>query len=261
MKFAPTWHKSWSSFLMETPIQFEMDKCWFFYLNENISGPFTPAEINFKIAAAGPETQCLVWTKGQKQWTAAATWQSNFAEIVSQLPKPASEIEDWYVGHNDRTQGPISQTELIKYLRTVESFEWEAVRIWKKGQETWSKIFNYPDILEEIGGSRRIYIRVPLNGTVMVSKDSEEQIGRCTSISLGGMGVMGLKNLSNADVIKLTIKCDEFGSPVYCSAVVRYITEEEVGMQFQNLHMEFQSRISDYIKKFQASTTTEKAAA
>ncbi len=233
-----------------------MDKCWFFYLNENISGPFTPVEIRSKISAAGESAQCLIWTKGQKQWIPAAIWESNFDQIVSALPKPAHEVAEWYVGHNDRTQGPISQTEVVKYLRTLGSNEWDAVRILKKGQETWSKIFQFNDILEEIGGSRRTQPRVPLSGVVVAAKDGLEQIGKCVTVSVGGIGITDLKDIYSGDVIKLTIRCEEFGYPMYASAVVKYVTAEEIGCQFQNLHMEFQSRISDYIKKFQASTTT-----
>lgn len=246
---------------METPIQFEMDKCWFFYLNENISGPFTPAEIRTKILAAGENAQCLIWTKGQKQWIPAATWESNYDQIVSSLPKPAHEVEDWHFTYNDRTQGPISQTELVKFLRTLQNIEWDAVGIKKTGQEKWSKIFQFSDILEEIGGSRRKHARVPLNGIVVVSKEGVEQIGRCLTVSIGGMGITGVKDIYISDVVKLTIKCEEFGYPLYVAATVKYVTPEEIGLQFQNLHMEFQARISDYIKKFQASTTTTNKAA
>ena len=233
-----------------------MDRYWFFYLNENISGPFTPDEIRAKITNTGTPAQCLIWTKGQKQWIPAAIWESNFDQIVNSLPKPAHQVQDWYYNHNDRTQGPVSQTELVKYLRTLQSIEWGTVLIKRTGQEKWSKIFQFTDLLEEIGGSRRFQARVPLSGTVVASKDSQEQIGRCATISIGGMGVTGLSNLNVGDVIKLTIKCEEFGHPVYVAAQVKYVTADEVGLQFQNLHMEFQLRISDYIKKFQASTAT-----
>jgi hypothetical protein len=247
---------------MKLPILGEMDKCWFLLLNENISGPFAPEEIKSRVSAAGPGAQCLVWTKGQKQWLPAAYWEQNLDKIVSELPKPAHKTEEWYVGHNDHTIGPVSQVEIIKYLRGVDSFEWDAIRIWKSGQQNWNKIFQYPDILEEIGGSRRMYVRVPLNAMVVVNHEGEEQIGKATSISLGGMGIVGLKEMKIGHTLKLTIKADEFGQPVYVAAHVRYITPDgETGCQFQSLNMEFQARIQDYIKKFQASISPNKVAA
>ncbi len=252
--------KSWSSFLDKFPIVFEMDKCWFFILNENISGPFSTEEIKIKISQAGPEAQCLVWTKGQKQWIPAATWEKDHQQILKLSPKGPKDAAIWYVGYQENTHGPISHHELIKFLEGIDSFEWDAVRVWSAGQDTWSKIFQYSEIIEELGGSRRIHVRAPLKGTVTVNKDGVDQIGRAMTLSLGGIGVSGLRELRSGEVIKLTIKSEDLGLPIYCSAQVRYLTPEEVGLQFQNLHMEFQARILDYVKRFQNSGTTKAAA-
>lgn len=88
----------------------------------------------------------------------------------------------------------------------------------------------------------------------MINKDGVEQTGQAMTLSLGGIGVTGLKELRSGETIKLHIKCEELGLPIYCSAQVRYLTPEEAGLQFQNLHMEFQARILDYVKKFQNSS-------
>ncbi len=234
-----------------------MDKCWFFFLNENISGPFATEEIKSKISSAGPEAQCLVWTKGQRQWIPASTWEKEHEQILKLLPKGPKDAAIWYLEHEERTKGPMSQRDLIKFLGSMDSYDWDAVRIWTVGQATWSKIFQYAEIIEELGGSRRQHARAPLNGNVIVNVDGVDQMGRAMTLSLGGMGVSGIKDLHSGDLVKVTIKCEELGAPIYCSAQVRYLTPNEAGLQFQNLHMEFQARILDYVKKFQTKDAAD----
>ncbi|MDZ4662522.1 MAG: GYF domain-containing protein [Pseudomonadota bacterium] len=227
-----------------------MEKIWFYYSEDNVTGPFTTDEIKSK-AALSEDATSFVWVRGQKKWIPINQLNRHLDEIISRRQSLKQEPQNWFLNYGGRSLGPMVQAELIRYLRTVSTAEFDNVLIWSMGMENWAKVFEFPPIADELGVSRRTHPRVPLNAVVILNVDGVEQTAQALTISVGGIGVAGFTQLEKGKVVKLSIKSPDLSVNITASAVVKYlIKNEEAGLQFKNLHLEMQARIIDYVKKF-----------
>lgn len=235
-----------------------MDKIWFYYTNDNVTGPFTTDEIK-SMAALSEDPASYVWVRGQKKWIPANQLNRHLDEILNKRESQKQDTQSWYLNYGGRSLGPMSQTDIIRYLRTVNPTDYDNVLIWSMGMQNWAKVFEFPPIADELGISRRAHPRVPLIGTVILNIDGVEQMSQALSISVGGIGVTGFSNLEKGKVLKATINSPNLGASITTSVIVKYlIKNEEAGLQFQNMHLEMQARIIDYIKKFENSEKSSK---
>ena len=230
-----------------------MEKIWFYYSKDNVTGPFTTDEIKSKVALSEDSTS-FVWVRGQKKWIPSNQLSRHLDDIVSRRQSVNQEPQNWFINYGGRSLGPMAQTDLIRYLRTVDPTEFDSVLLWSMGMDDWAKVFEFPPIADELGISRRAHPRVPLNAEVTLTVDGVEQIAHALTISVGGIVVVGFTNLEKGKVVKLSIKNSNLGVNITASAVVKYLIKaEEAGLQFQNLHLEMQARIIDYVRKFKNS--------
>lgn len=227
-----------------------MSKFWFFYQNDVTTGPFSTDEIRSKLTTQLLDTKVFIWAKGQKSWLSPEDWEKELPEFNRKLNLTSSDLQTWHVNYEGKEFGPISINELTKFLKSLDSYSLELVNIWAEGAPQWGKVFEFTEVLERLGISRRGHIRVPLNGNLIINKNNIEHITQIMTISLGGCGVKGNTDLTVGDHVKITINTQEFNPPIHCSAEVRFASASEVGIKFINLSLESQNRIIDYIRKF-----------
>ncbi len=239
-----------------------MEKFWFYLCDDNVSGPFSTEEIKQKISTSLATQNLLIWARGQRRWLTPTHWEQEHQEILKKREASRNESPNWYVSLNGKNLGPMIQSDLIRYLRSVDSHYMDSVRLWSIGMLNWAKVFEFHQIADELGISRRSHPRAPLNGTVsIIGENEQERIAKALTISMGGIGIAGVSDLKPGSTIKLVIKSNELGAPIHASAQIRYVIGNETGLQFQNLHLEFQARIIDYVKKFKtAEKPVDKAA-
>lgn len=234
-----------------------MEKIWFICSSKDkkVSGPFTDDEVKSMHTSGQVTDECHIWWKGQKEWLAVNTWLSHSNQIVkNENSKEKNAV--WYVDlGGGQPVGPLTQNELIDTLKGVSKLA--KIRLWTVGIEKWTSIFEFSDVMDQLGMSRREHERVPLMGAVAVSRpgdNSTPTMMRAVTISVSGLGLMDARSLNKGEEVYVLIKSPEFSAPIRTRAMTVYVTPSgHAGLKFAQLQPEVQSIIFDYVRKFSAS--------
>lgn len=229
-----------------------VEKNLFIYSSQHkkVSGPFRVDEVNKKIEIGEVTVSCNIWWRGQREWLSVESWISR-----DKNAKPESERLDspvWYVDINGQSKGPLTQTEMLQTIQGVQNFS--KLRLWTVGEKNWKSAYEYTDVMEELGMSRRQNLRAPLMGTVLVNRAGENHTPinlKAVSISIAGIGCNDAYALNKGEDLQIIIKSNEFSTPIRARATTIYVgSNGNAGLVFSNLQPETQSIIFDYVKKF-----------
>src|SRR5690606_6063040 len=109
---------------------------------------------------------------------------------------------------------------------------------WTKGMKAWAPIFEFNDLLDDLGINKRQFPRADIEGRVSIKVGSQSLDGILLTISEGGFGADQLTGLTVGQTVSVEINSDAFYDPIHAKAEVRYITESGyVGFRFQNINM------------------------
>jgi hypothetical protein len=239
-----------------------MSPTWFICSKEVVTGPFNTEQVRAKIIEQKLGAESFIWWKGQREWIAISKWEAQLDEIVRAMTEtPDSRV--WYIELGTSTQGPLTHSELINHVKNQASLK--NVKIWAEGMATWTSIFDVPDLMEEIGISRRQNERAPLLGTVVVSRsnvDPKAIIMNAASISIAGMGASGPHEFRRGDEVSLLLKSSSLPMIMHLRGVVAYFAENNfVGIRFLKTQPEALSILLDYVKTFNHDIGAEKKVA
>jgi hypothetical protein len=238
-----------------------MASLWFVCSHDVVSGPFDTAQVKAHVASGQFGAECFIWWKGQREWIPLATWEAQLDSITQAMAaKPETPV--WHVEYAGEQRGPLTHAELIHYLKALPSFN--GTDLWAVGMPQWKSIFEMPDIMEEVGISRRTHERAPLMASVALSRSNDVPktfMMKAASISIAGMGVTGENDLRRGDEVSLILKSTSFPMPLRLQGTIAYLTREGyVGIRFSTVHPEAQSIIMDYVKRFIHDQSAAKAA-
>lgn len=219
---------------------------WFICQNDEVTGPLTTDQVKSDVVDGKISSQALIWSRLLDHWTKISQWQNE----LPQLLKRSEQSRDgrlWHYAVNGTSYGPFSRPMLIKELNQLPQ-KAEAL-IWTKGMPAWAPVFDFPDLLDEIGVSRRQHPRAHIKGSVVVKTKDQAHLGKLSMISVGGCGILGVNGLKPGDKIHLDIKSPEFSESIRAKGEVRYITEGGfVGIKFDQINNESQALIIDYVR-------------
>ena len=223
---------------------------WFIYSDEIVTGPFSTDQVRDKIGKGEVPANSFVWWKGQREWLPVAQWEQSLKGLLN--PAETQHKPVWYIDNGGSPMGPLTQGEVIQNLRGLP--ELGRVRLWAVGMESWTSLFEFHDIMEILGISRRENDRAPLMSAVAVNRSSDDPKGyllRAASVSIAGMGLTGDHDLRRGDEVAILIKNSEIGTNVHVRGEVAYVTERGyVGVRFHRVHPETLARINEYVTKF-----------
>jgi len=229
---------------------------WFLYHNEVVSGPFSTEEVKSLAAQRQVEESSLIWGRLQKEWKPLRWWMVELPSLLSRH----TEVKDsrlWHYAQEGNSHGPFTRDDLITRLKDVELDQ--NVLVWTKGMKAWAPIFEFHDLLDEIGINKRQFPRAEIEGRVTVKLPTKAVEGVLITISEGGFGANGLTDMSIGQVVSVEVISDAFYDTIHAKAEVRYITESGyVGFKFQHINMESRGAIIQYVKS--AGRTMLKAA-
>lgn len=224
---------------------------WFINVEQEVTGPHSTDEVKSLVSEGHIPPDALVWAKPHADWVKANWWLENHHRLLEKMKKKPLE-QHWHFAHNGDTHGPMTRQNLIESLKSIKNLN--EVLVWTKGMKSWMEVFEFHDLLEDLGCNRREHPRAPAVGTVIVKSNNTGApiLGQLASISQGGLGVKHVGNqLHMGDVVHLEIKCDALPSTVSASATVQYITDTGfAGLKFQQIHRESQNMIIDYVRGF-----------
>ena len=242
---------------------FVAQKIWFVHSKEIVNGPFDTDTVKQQLSQKHWDVDsCLIWCKGQREWLPLNKWQSHL-EQGNERVEESAQNPIWYIDNGSGTPvGPLTKQEMFTHLRGMSNIG--KVRLWTAGMKHWTILFELPDIVDELGMSRREHNRAPLLGTVAItsiSGNASTLITKAATISIGGCGLTEALGLTRGDDIQLVIKSTEFANPLRVQGTVLYVTQKGyAGVKFHQVHSETHALIFDYVKKFMGGTTTRKSA-
>jgi hypothetical protein len=221
---------------------------WFVLRNEDVSGPFDTEEIKGMAAQGDLSDRDLVWGRPQTEWRPLSWWTIELPNLL-QKTQEVKDLRLWHFASAGTAQGPFSRADLVAKLKDIDLSQ--DLLVWTKGMKAWAPIFEFNDILDEVGVNRRQYPRAEIEGRVALKIGQNSFEGTLATISEGGFGANKITGLVIGQVLSAELSSDAFYDTIHAKVEVRYFTETGyVGFRFQHLNMESKGAIIQYVKGY-----------
>ena len=225
-----------------------MEKIWFIYAAEIVSGPFATEQVKSDLLAGRWDAQAQIWWKGQKEWLTIDRWYSQLEEIL-ESNRLQGQQPVWYAEQHNNQVGPMTKNDLVQHLKDLPDVK--SVRLWTVGLNHWTNLFEFHEIMGQLGLSKRSFDRAPIVGSVVLHRHGELIEKHLASVSGGGVGISDSGNLVPGEIVTVSVKSPLLISPVRAAAKVMYIEDSGfAGLQFQNIHIESKTALMDYVRQF-----------
>lgn len=219
---------------------------WFVLRDEEVSGPFSTDEVKGLATRGEIQDRDLIWGRRQSDWKPLAWWMVELPNLLNQN----DEVRDtrlWHYAVNGSSFGPFSRTDLVQKLKDVQLGP--ELLVWTKGMKAWAPLFEFSDLLDEVGVNKRQFPRADIDGLVNFKLGQQNISGHLVTISEGGFGATQMEGLSIGQIISVELVSDAFYESVHAKAEVRYVTETGyVGFRFQSIPMEAKGKIVQYVR-------------
>lgn len=222
---------------------------WFVQADDRVEGPFTADDLKSRVANGSFAGHHLVWSSGMDQWR-SVTWWAREGESFNFETKTEVIAQDiWHYAQNGESHGPFSKENLVDRLRSNPAPA--DILLWTKGMKEWAPLFEFHDILSQLGVNKRIYPRADIDGQVTIKSETGTIVAPALTISEGGMGVALAEGLVSGQQVSLELQCRVFANPLHAKADVRYVVDGIAGLRFTNLSPETKSSIISYVRQSQ----------
>lgn len=230
---------------------------WFVQIDEQVQGPFTAEDVQSRLSAGQLRQDFLIWGPVQDEWRQIQWWLSNYNNLLATI-HPIAPVEEWHFSLDGASEGPMSRLELVHALKGLKSLS--DVLIWKNGMVSWVSIYEFHDILTEVGVSKREFPRADLVGKGTVKVDSRVLSGELTTISEGGFGLVLAEGVMPGQLVVAEIHSPVLREVIHAKAECRYAAQGVMGFRFQQLSMEYKGAIVQYVRHAQSQIGMKKVA-
>jgi len=220
---------------------------WFTCIGEEVKGPFELEELKEIVMNGNLPENCIVWGRGLDEWCLASKWINKANAVVKEL-KHKQIGQTWHYAVDGESKGPMSRAELLHELRHVRHKD--EILVWTKGMKQWADLFDFHDLVDELGLNRRSQPRARAKGNVEIQTDEGGIIaGQVRTISIGGIGIGSLnQSLGMGQAFNVKINAPDLGESFTVKAQVQYMTDNGyAGMKFLSIGSEAKSKITQYI--------------
>lgn len=222
-------------------------KIWFILNDGQVTGPFEPAEVESKISQLKTPQ---IWGRGSSEWMTPTKWRQSLSSNNVSLSKNTEPPQQWKMRIEGKEEPAMSYTNLIKRLKELRDFS--VIDVCPENSTQWREVFSVPQIVEQLGITRRAHPRVPIVGTFQATNDLNEEFKfRVISISEGGLGVTEAGKSLIGSKYKGTITSPNLFMPIDANCEVVYAGKDGyAGLRFIGLPEEFKNSIIEYVNKF-----------
>lgn len=227
---------------------------WFVCKSESVQGPFSRDEIKAQVSGGTLPLDCLIWGRGQKEWVPLARWVKDAGQQVETMSSAQEQL--WHYAQDGSSKGPMTRAELINELKGLK--QKDEILVWTKGMKAWADLYEFNDLLDDLGLNRREHPRAGIHGQCILKLgDTHSVIGSLKVISSGGVGITGLQEpVSIGQTVTVEVRSEELGDSITSKATVQYVTQSGyIGLKFQSLSMESKARIMQYVKQVSQGVT------
>ena len=228
---------------------------WFVQQNELVIGPLTSEDVQTRLRAGQVLPIHLIWGRGLDQWFTVKAWTADPSLTVqsAQEPTPAT----WHYADSGQSHGPLLREELIQNLKNVDSLG--SVMLWTKGMKEWAPLFEFHDILTEIGVNKRQFPRTDLTGKAVLKGDGATLVAPLVCISEGGFGVQLDSGVVAGQVLTVELHSPAFREILHAKAEMRYGGQGVIGMKFTQVSPEAKGAIIQFVRQSQVRFTLKAA--
>lgn len=224
-----------------------MSSKWFICQNEHVSGPFSTEQVQNKVQSAEVMATDMIWGRGMPGWQNVRWWSQELPSMnADTYVEPAP--EQWHYALGGASHGPYNRASLLAELRHVHSQLGE-VMLWTKGMKEWAHLFEFHDILTDLGVNKRQFPRAEVQGKCMIKADGLTLIAPMLSISEGGMGVQLESGLVAGQEVTVEIQSPQFRDMIHAKATVRYVANGVAGLKFTNINSENKGAIIQFVRQ------------
>lgn len=228
---------------------------WFLLTNDDSSGPFSTEQIKSLDKNNLIDPGSLIWSRLQGHWLSLDQWFNNIDNIVSLSKKIKTQL--WHYSLNNKKHGPFPREELINELVGNKN-KLKNILLWTKGMKNWNPLFDFLDIINDLGINARQFPRTSIDGEFIISSEIPLNTFPLSTISENGMGILNAQSLIVGKEIFGDIVSDILPNKMRITAEVRYIGEYGfAGLMFRQINMEAKQTIIDYIKSKPISISNE----
>jgi len=219
---------------------------WFVSKNDLVSGPLSTEQVERQLEARALDQSDLIWGQELGDWQTIQTWKSHLPKFNAKV-EPQAPSEQWHYAVNGQSFGPFARGHLIRELKSLSQIE--QVMIWTKGMKEWAPLFEFHDLLTEVGVNRRQFPRAALTGQAVLKTDGMTLVAQLLSISEGGMAVQLDSALVAGQTVTIEIQSPSaFAETLHARAEVRYTANGILGLRFSNVPAESKAAIVQFVR-------------
>jgi hypothetical protein len=225
-----------------------MSAKWFISQDDNVVGPLTTEDVKNRLEASEFAGTDMIWGQGMSQWQNLSWWLKELPGLSEIAPiEPVNET--WHYALAGKSFGPFPRQALVKELKDLGAVK--EVMLWTKGMREWAPLYEFHDLLTEIGVNKRQYPRADIPGKAVLKAGGTTLIAPLLTISEGGMGVRLDGGLVSGQTVTIEIQSPAFHEPLHMRGEVRYGSNGVMGLRFTNVTSEGRATIIQYVRKNQ----------
>lgn len=224
---------------------------WFIQINDQVEGPFTTAAVESRLASGLVAQTDLIWGSVQEDWKPLSWWSQSVTQLEEQERQSLSP-EVWYYALKGRSFGPLTIVDLTNNLKAMGGSSLEQIKevlVWTQGMKSWTPLFEFHELLDDLGLNKREFARSSLTGRAVVKILGDTYISSLLSISEGGCGLETIPGLIPGQEVTLELQANEINEAIHAKGEVRYVTDKILGLKFSHLNVESRGAIVQYCKK------------
>ena len=217
---------------------------WFLLKNNNTSGPLSTDQVKTLQEKGLVHDDDLIWSRMQNTWCSLKNWNHDLGQ--SQQAIEINKSNTWYFALKGKSRGPYQKTQLIEHLKKVKNTK--EVLLWTQGMKNWSSLYDFHDILNEVGVNAREHARAAIEGRLKFTANGEVHDVPLTTISEGGFGVLCLNEINSGQTVIGEIISSSFNHPIRFSAKALYKSEYGlIGLMFEDINTNSVQMIQTYV--------------
>ncbi|MCB0413739.1 MAG: DUF4339 domain-containing protein [Bdellovibrionales bacterium] len=219
---------------------------WFIMSEDETTGPLSTEQVKSLHKNDLIKESSLIWSRHLNEWKLLSEWISNVDDDLS--INEIKNAKNWYFALNQKKFGPYTREALIEHL--VEHKEQlKNILLWTKGMKNWNSLFDFLDIIDELGINARQIPRASIEGQLLIKSNNDKIPFPTSTISENGLGILNAFGLQVGEEVQGEFISPHFSNRIYLNAEVRYIDEHGfAGLMYTQINMEAKQAIVNYIK-------------
>lgn len=231
------------------PINLSMSVKWFVQKSDAVEGPFSADEVKSRLNTGEFQLEHLVWGHGLDHWRPLQWWMESLPQLANAATTLEHVHEMWHYAYQGESHGPLPRADFLNKIKDVPNLG--EIMVWTKGMKEWVPLFEFHDMLTEMGINRRQYPRADLAGKAVIKVDGITLIAQILTVSEGGFGLQLESGLNPGQVVTVELHSQSLSNTIHAKAECRYVSQGVAGMRFTQISVENKGAIIQFVRQSQ----------